>query len=123
MQTGSFSRTRRRRRRSSGTLEIARPAAPPFSDCGKRIRRGRERWLAEMVAAVPPSTWSEEMGRSPAELVTVALESDWKEALLVGWGFAALRHRDAAWAEALLRAWVLEPEGMLQARQVPAWMQ
>src|SRR5204862_8264312 len=80
-------------------------------------------WLAEMVAAVPPSTWSEEMGRSPAELVTVALESDWKEALLVGWGFAALRHRDAAWAEALLRAWVLEPEGMLQARQVPAWMQ
>jgi hypothetical protein len=78
----------------------------------------RALWLTAMLAASPPATWSEALGRPPADLARAARETSWKEALLTGWSSAAATHRDAAWAEALLREWLREPELM---RKSAAW--
>lgn len=62
-------------------------------------------WLLQMLAVVPPATWSESLGKSPAELVSLAAKTEYEAVLLEGWGRAAARHGDGAWAEALLRRW------------------
>ncbi len=54
-------------------------------------------WLCQLVARVPPATW-------PVEALRAAAGGDWKVPLLRGWAAAAVRFRDAGWAEALL-AW------------------
>ena len=71
-------------------------------------------WLQQVVGVVAPSTWSAS-GASPAELIAAVAKHDWRDALLKGWFTAAARHRDAAWAEALLTDWLLK----LKARQAP----
>ena len=64
-------------------------------------------WLAQIVAGVPPRTWTDAWSMSAARAVELARETEWVEPLADGWARAALRHRDAEWAEALLRANVL----------------
>jgi hypothetical protein len=64
-------------------------------------------WLAQTVAAVPPATWSEGWGASAQRLVELSRDGEWGEPLADGWARAALRHGDADWADALLRANVL----------------
>jgi len=59
-------------------------------------------WLAQIVAAVPPSTWSTRWGAPPETIIAAALAGDWAHPLTEGWASAAVQHRDAAWAEALL---------------------
>lgn len=59
-------------------------------------------WLAQIVAAVPPATWSTEWATEPTTLIRAAAHTDWAPPLLDGWGAAAVRFGDAAWAEALL---------------------
>lgn len=61
-------------------------------------------WLAQIVAAVPPAMWSTEWATEPTTLLRAALQTDWASSLLDGWGAAAVRFGDAAWAEALLAA-------------------
>jgi hypothetical protein len=76
-------------------------------------------WLCQMVAAVPPSTWSETFATSPDALVAASQGSEWETTLRQGWALAARRVGDAAWAEAILRitpheAWLgLEPRQAL----------
>ena len=60
-------------------------------------------WLVQILSAVPPGLWSRQWGKTPAELLEIAAEGDWKEVLLEGWTAAALRHADPEWAEALVR--------------------
>ncbi len=60
-------------------------------------------WLAQMLALVPPALWSREFNRPPEKLAGLAMNNQWKEALLLGWALAAQGARDAAWAEAILR--------------------
>ncbi len=60
-------------------------------------------WLLQIIGCVPPSDWSGGWGATPAELAEAARQGDWGAALLAGWRAAAANHRDAAWAEALLR--------------------
>ncbi len=60
-------------------------------------------WMLQMLQCIPPSTWSERWGRSPDELMETAVSSDWKDLLSDAWSVAALWHRDAAWAEAVMR--------------------
>jgi hypothetical protein len=57
-------------------------------------------WLAQIVAAVPPSTWSERFALEPAAVIRAA-DGDWRAPLVAGWLVATERHRDVAWATAL----------------------
>jgi hypothetical protein len=61
-------------------------------------------WLRQMLAAVPPSVWSARWEMDPAACLAAAHASEEGPLLLSAWTMAAVRGRDAAWAEALLRA-------------------
>ena len=68
-----------------------------------RQKLGEKAWLLlQLLGAIPPSFWSRRWQVAPAELITAAAQSEWKQALLEGWRAAALSARDAEWAEALL---------------------
>ena len=56
----------------------------------------------QMLASVPPSTWSENAQAGADEVVAAAGKTEWKDSLLWAWATAAERARDADWAEALL---------------------
>ena len=69
-------------------------------------------WLLQAVAAVPPGTWSAAAGAEPGELLAAAGRGEWRDVLVPAWSAAAVRHADAAWAEALVasparEAWTL----------------
>lgn len=59
-------------------------------------------WLLGVVGCVPPATWRAAWGKSPAEILSAASNSEWSDALLSGMAAAAARHADAEWIEALL---------------------
>jgi hypothetical protein len=77
-------------------VEAKAPHGQPLGD--------RAWWLRRLLAAVPPSACSAALGAAPSDLIDAAVKSDWALALLAGWGDAAVNHRDADWAEALLAA-------------------
>ena len=58
-------------------------------------------WLAQIVGAVPPSTWSTAWSIEPEKLIRAADGHEWREPLVAGWLTATERFRDAAWAHAL----------------------
>lgn len=58
-------------------------------------------WLRQTIAATPPSTWSADA--PPETWIAAARRNEWSEVLLAAFVDAAERHRDAAWAEALIR--------------------
>jgi hypothetical protein len=59
--------------------------------------------LQQMLAAVPPSVWSEAWGRTPHEIVRLTDCGDWRNVLIDGWARAAERFADEDWAEAIAR--------------------
>ena len=59
-------------------------------------------WLAQIVATVPPRVWSETWQATPHAIIAAAFKGDWRKELTAGWAAAAVLHRDAAWAEAIL---------------------
>ena len=59
-------------------------------------------WLLRAVGCVPPTTWRAAWGKSPAEVLVAASNSEWSEALLSGMAVASARLADAEWIEALL---------------------
>jgi hypothetical protein len=59
-------------------------------------------WLAQVVEAVPASSWAEMLGAGPAAIVAAAAATEWGGPLRWGWSRAARRDGDAAWAAALL---------------------
>ena len=69
-------------------------------------------WLAQMVAAVPPSLWTQQAGLSPEECIAAAARTDWRELLIRAWSIGAARTNDADWAEALLAAWAAGEHGV-----------
>jgi hypothetical protein len=73
--------------------------APQLPGAGERAW-----WLRQMLAAVPPSTWSARWEMDAATCLAAARASEEASLLLSAWTTAAVRSRDAAWAEALLRA-------------------
>lgn len=60
-------------------------------------------WLLQTVAIVPPGVWSGEWRASPEEIIQLAGETEEEALLLEAWSRAAARHRDSAWAEALIQ--------------------
>lgn len=68
-------------------------------------------WLAQMLSVVPPSLWSRKWNCPPEKLLQIALGSEWKEALLLGWRLAAERCGDPDWAAALAELIVKQAAG------------
>jgi hypothetical protein len=97
-------------RGAAARMEVQLPAA-----CDKGMRRDgvepkpphgigeRAWWLRQMVAAVPPASWSAHWDRPAGELLAAARAGDDGDTLVGAWMDAAVRARDADWAEALLR--------------------
>ena len=63
---------------------------------------GEKAWLlAQIVGAVPPSTWSLGWSIEPDTLIRAVDGHEWREPLIAGWLTATERFRDATWARAL----------------------
>jgi hypothetical protein len=60
--------------------------------------------LVLMLAAVPLRHWTESFQQTPVALLKAAEKNEFAQALATGWAWAAVRQRDAAWAQALLDA-------------------
>ncbi len=61
--------------------------------------------LVQIISLVPPQYWNREFGRPPAKILQAAMNSDWREALVLGWQMAAASARDSEWAAALVALW------------------
>ncbi len=59
-------------------------------------------WLEQMLGYVAPAYFCAKWHQTPATLISAAEEGEWANPLLAGWHAAALRHRDAQWAEAFV---------------------
>ena len=80
-------------------IELRRPAGD-----GEEFRRyGIGPWMESMLAVVPPSLWSARWGRGPTELLQAARDIGDDDVVIRAWTDAALRVRDAEYAEARLR--------------------
>ena len=79
---------------------MIRDGVSPTPTAGSGV--GEKSWvLAQVIGAVPPSTWSAAWSIDPAKLVRAADGHEWREALVAGWLIATERFHDAAWAQAL----------------------
>ncbi|MBT2440801.1 hypothetical protein J7E93_11910, partial [Streptomyces sp. ISL-36] len=68
-------------------------------------RGERSWWLGQVVESAPLSCWPARFGgRTPEEIVALAVADDWQGELHAAWCRAAVRQRDAAWSRALLGA-------------------
>ncbi len=61
-------------------------------------------WLYQIARALPLSWWAGYVGMSPQELIKWVQGTDWRDAMLRGWGEAMQRDENADWAEAFLAA-------------------
>lgn len=67
-------------------------------------------WLRQLLAATPLDVW-----RVEPEIMAQAIERhEWQDTLLRGWGLAAQRQGNAAWAEAILQQFGLRQFSDLQ---------
>lgn len=90
-------------------LSVEPPAAfdPAWADDGlieKAPPRTGEKawWLRQIVAAVPLASWSGWLDLEPEQWLGLAVDSDWKEALVLGWIDAAVAAPSMACAAAFL---------------------
>jgi hypothetical protein len=60
--------------------------------------------LLQMLACIPPSTWSNDWRKTPIELITIIENSKWEKLFLEAWATATVKSKDIAWAEALLKS-------------------
>jgi hypothetical protein len=58
--------------------------------------------LTQILAAAPLDIWRESLGAAPAELAALPVADRLRKEVHAGWDLAAVRQRDAEWAEALL---------------------
>jgi hypothetical protein len=58
--------------------------------------------LLQIVAATPLGWFTKQWGATPGDIVEAAKESEWSQALLVGWAEACVMQRDPLWADAVL---------------------
>jgi hypothetical protein len=114
--------TLKRRLIGGSTLEVALPEAPDAA----AIRDGvdpavkvgglgdRASLLAQIVAAVPPAWWADELRENPTRLLELAQKTEWADALFLGWIRAANRSADSSWIEPLARQF-------LKSSKVKSW--
>ncbi len=65
-------------------------------------------WLMQMIGYLPPSFWNQTWQATPEDILAAAARCEWKNELREAWIQAAIRHRDATWAEHLLPVWIEE---------------
>jgi hypothetical protein len=65
-------------------------------------------YLKEMIALVPIAHWVESWGKSPAEIIKAAFESEWERSFSDGFVLALRRDRNPDWIEALLTHWLYD---------------
>ncbi|MBE7217951.1 MAG: hypothetical protein INR64_05725 [Caulobacteraceae bacterium] len=104
---------------SRAALEVTLPDAPdaaalrdgldPKPAGAYRTFGEKAALLAQTLAAVPLPYWQQTFGQEPAALLKALEKSEFAEAVGCGWAVAALRQRDAAWAQALLDAQTATP--------------
>jgi hypothetical protein len=97
---------------SKSTLEVTLPPAPDAAATRDGLdpkALGTQKTLGEkavllvlILSAVPLRHWTDTFQQTPAELLKAAGKTDFARALATGWAWAALRQRDAGWAEVLL---------------------
>jgi hypothetical protein len=61
-------------------------------------------WLQQMIGAIDPNYWCEKWNTTPSELLDPIRKSEWKVPVMEGWTQAAMRYKNAEWAEALVIA-------------------
>lgn len=66
-------------------------------------------WLAQIIAAVPLSFWTQLTSRTLTELIKLVAKSEQRAVILGGWARAAGRYSDAIWCEVLLLQWIENP--------------
>jgi hypothetical protein len=59
-------------------------------------------WVIQMLENVPLTQWTTEWNAPPAEIIHASLQGEWKKEFFEAWTRAAIRQRNAEWAEALL---------------------
>ncbi len=99
---------------SRSTLEVHLPPEPDAAALRDRVDPkafGQQRafgdkatLLIQILAAVPLRHWTDAFRQTPTALLQALKKSEFADAVMTGWKFAAVRQRDAAWAEALLDA-------------------
>ncbi|MFR9794418.1 DUF5691 domain-containing protein [Streptomyces sp. MS06] len=68
-------------------------------------RGERSWWLGQVVEAAPLGSWPARLGgRTPGQIVALAVADDWQGELHGAWCRAAVRQQDAEWSRALLGA-------------------
>ena len=80
-------------------------------------------WLLQMLAAIPPTTWSQSWKKSPAECIALARKTEHEPVLLEGWARGALHHRDREWMEALLHRWAGDAWAITPAKATAAFVE
>lgn len=78
-------------------------------------------WLRQLLALVPPATWSTLWQVAPNEAITVAYDGEWAHVLVASWQEAAERQRDTAWAKALLNQWFSRREPKQSSYDYEPW--
>jgi hypothetical protein len=61
-------------------------------------------WLIQLLEAVPLDLWTSEWNSTPAEIIAASQAEEWKKEFLEAWIRAAIRQRNAPWAEWLFTA-------------------
>ncbi|MEZ5582870.1 MAG: DUF5691 domain-containing protein [Candidatus Competibacteraceae bacterium] len=78
---------------SAGDPAWLRDGVDPKSACPYPGLGERAWLLAQILSAAPPSQWCRRWDTQPAEIVQAIRNNEWRQALLIGWTRATLRHR------------------------------
>lgn len=103
-------------RTTTTTIEIDLPEKLPTDEARALARDGVEtakkrgrlgpkaNLLLQLVAGAPLDWYGRQSNLDPEEIVAIAIQGDWAEALIVGWTEACIAQSDAPWSAALLKA-------------------
>jgi hypothetical protein len=58
-------------------------------------------WLIQMLEMAPLKFWTTAWNASPAEIIAASLQGEWEKEMFEAWTRAAVRQKNAAWAETL----------------------
>jgi hypothetical protein len=85
----------------SCSAEMQRDGIDPKTPAGLPLGE-KAWWLAQILARIPPSTWSSTWNKKASSLFDAARKHELEEALIYGWREAALRFADDEWIEAAI---------------------
>lgn len=60
-------------------------------------------YLCAMLSSLPSTFWCQKWDKTPKQLLALAGQSEWKDALILGWTLSAITYRDEDWILAILQ--------------------